>query len=173
MAQSKKIGNTTVQWFTGDLTNLDVEAFVFYAQDNLDLGSGFGTAITGRGGVKIKQELQAIGSVGPSQVVVTEAGLLKANYILHANGPKFQEADTENKLKTTMRNTLKAAEEKGIKKIAFPAMGAGFYGIPKPVCAKIMHDALKEGLSAKSGIEEVMICLLENRELAAFNAELN
>ncbi len=171
MAYETKINNTTINLVKGDITDLETEAFVFYAQDNLELNSGFGNAISTRGGPSVKEELQQIGSVASNEAVVSAAGNLKAEYIIHANGPKFQEVNTEEKLKTTMINTLKTAADKGLKKIAFPGMGTGFYGIPKPVAAKIMRDSLNEFFGSNSSIEEVTLCLLENRELSVFEAE--
>ena len=115
-----------VRLIRGDITELDVDAFVFYAQPDLALGSGFGTAISVRGGPSIQKELDELGPVETGQAVVTGAGKLKADFIVHAVGPRFQEEDTEGKLRTTVLNSLKAAEEKGVKRIALPAMGAGF-----------------------------------------------
>ena len=46
----KKINENRLSVMKGDLTNLDLDAFVFYANDDLKLGSGFGTAIALRGG---------------------------------------------------------------------------------------------------------------------------
>ncbi|NQS99386.1 MAG: macro domain-containing protein [candidate division Zixibacteria bacterium] len=172
MLDSKKINNSIIRLEMGDITDKEVEAFVFYAQSDLKLGSGFGNAIAMRGGLSISKELEQIGSIKVGEAVVTVAGKLKAQYIVHANGPKFQENDTESKLKETILNSLKAAEEKGIKQMAFPAMGAGFYGIPLPVCADIMIDTIKGYLEGKTNLNEVIICLLDNREYEPFKAKL-
>ena len=71
-----------------------------------------------------------------------------------------------------MLNALMRADEKGIKQIAFPPMGAGFYAIPLTVCASVMIQALKEYLSGPTGIEEVIICPLDRREYIPFEAAL-
>ena len=57
----KKINGKTIRLIKGDLTDLDVDAFTFYATEDLALGSGYGTAITIRGGPKIQEELQTLG----------------------------------------------------------------------------------------------------------------
>lgn len=62
-----------------------------------------------------------------TEAVVSGAGNLKAQYIIHAVGPRFQEEDTEAKLRATVHNSLKRAEEKGIQQIAFPAMGESWF----------------------------------------------
>ncbi|MHC4796669.1 MAG: macro domain-containing protein [Planctomycetota bacterium] len=169
--ESKQINQGVVRLVKGDITDLDVEAFVFYAQPDLALGSGFGTAISVRGGPTIQKELEELGPVATGEAVITAAGNLKANFIVHAVGPRFQEEDTENKLRTTMVNVLKQADAKGIKRIAFPAMGYGFYGIPLNVSAKITMQAAIEHLQGQTGIEEIIVCLMDNQEYKLFQEE--
>ena len=70
-----------------------------------------------------------------------------------------------------MKSALQAASEKGITKIAFPPMGAGFYGVPLNTCAKVMFDAIKEYLSHGSSLKEIVICVLDNREYRVFQEE--
>jgi O-acetyl-ADP-ribose deacetylase (regulator of RNase III) len=172
VSQDIQINRSIVRLVKGDITDLEVDAFVFYAQPDLALGSGFGTAISVRGGPTIQEELQKLGPVATGEAVVSEAGKLKASFIVHAVGPRFQEDDTEVKLRTTVRNSLKRAEEKGIKRIAFPAMGAGYYGIAPDLCARVMLEAIKSHLQGETGIQEVVICVLDTRQYVAFQAGL-
>ncbi|MFH2037122.1 MAG: macro domain-containing protein, partial [Candidatus Zixiibacteriota bacterium] len=94
-------------------------------------------------------------------------------YIIHANGPKFQETDIPVKLKNTVINCLKAAEDKGIKQVVFPAMGAGFYGIPLDQSAEITLTAIREYLNNGSKLEDVTVCLLDNREYIPYQSKLS
>ncbi len=166
------IHTRTLRLIRDDLTALDVEAFVFYARPTLELGSGFGSAITRRGGPAIKKELDAIGSIAVTQAVVTSGGNLNARHIVHAAGPAFQEPDLEAKLRATVANALRAAEAAGIRQVALPAMGAGFYGVPLPVCARVMVDVLTHYLAGTSPLREVIICANDGREYRAFEAVL-
>ena len=98
VAERVRIGSTTVRLIRGDISALeDVDAFVFYAQEDLALGSGFGTAITVRGGPTIQKELEGLAPVQTAGAVVSEAGNLKAKHIVHAVGPRFNEDDMEGK----------------------------------------------------------------------------
>ncbi|MBU1650738.1 macro domain-containing protein [bacterium] len=173
MGISKNINNHTLSLVTTDITDFEVEAFVFYAREDLQLGTGFGNAISMRGGLTIQKALDVIGKANLTDALVTEAGNMKAKYIVHAVGPKFQEPGIEDKLKTTIFNSMKAAEEKGIKQLAFPSMGAGFYGIPLPVCADIMVTEIKDYLENSATLEEVIICALDKREYNAFKLNLD
>lgn len=162
------INNAILKVEKGDLTSLDIEAIVFYAQPDLKLGSGFGNAIAVRGGASIQEELKALGSISVGGAVITRSGELKSEFIIHAVGPRFQEPDTEEKLYKTMQCVLNLAEDKGIKRIAFPPMGTGFYGIPLNVSASVMLLAIRNHLSGKSNLSEVLICVMDKREYLAF-----
>ena len=172
VSEGIQINRSVVQLVKGDVTDIEVDAFVFYAQPDLALGSGFGTSISVRGGPTIQKELEELGPVATGEAVVSAAGKLKAQYIVHAVGPRFQEEDTEAKLRTTMRNSLKRADEKGIERIAFPAMGAGYYGIAPDLCARVMLDVIKSHLGGETGIKEVVICVLDTRQYESFQPRL-
>jgi len=168
MPDDRKINGNLLRLIKGDITDLDIESFVFYAQHDLALGSGYGTAITMRGGPSVQKELNELGPVQTTEVVISSAGEMKAKHIIHAVGPRFQEKDLENKLKTTVINCLKQAEEKGIQAIAFPPMGSGFYGVPLDTSARITLDTISKYLSNNTKLKEVVVCLLDNREYKPF-----
>lgn len=164
---------SVVRLVRGDITQLDVDGFVFYAQPDLTLGSGFGGAIGVRGGAAIQKELNALVEDGPlvtGAVAVSGGGKLKARKILHAVGPRFKEADTEGKLRATMRNCLAAAEEEGLETVAFPLMGAGYYGIPPAVSAKVMLETIQEHLAGETGIREILVCVFDTPQYNAVQA---
>jgi len=172
VSQGTRINQSTIQLIKDDITDLEVGAFVFYAQSDLVLGSGFGTAISVRGGPTIQQELDDLAPVATGDAVVSGAGNLKANHIIHAVGPKFQEQNTEAKLRTTVLNSLQRAEEKGVENLALPAMGSGFYGIPPELCAKVMLDAITKHLQGSTVIKNVVICVLDTRQYTTFQSAL-
>jgi O-acetyl-ADP-ribose deacetylase (regulator of RNase III) len=167
----KKINDTEIRLQKGDLSAMDIESIVHYASPDLVLGSGFGSAIAARGGMAIQEELKEFGTIKTGEAVITSAGELKTNYIVHAVGPRFQEDETEKKLEKTMGSALQVASEKGIAQIAFPPMGSGFYGIPLNTCAHVMLGAIKKYLSQGSSLKEIIICVLDNREYKVFQEE--
>ena len=170
--QQIQINNSIVRLVRGDITELDVDTFVFYAQSDLTLGSGFGTAISVRGGPNIQKELEGLAPLSTGQVVVTGAGNLKAASIIHAVGPRFNDEDTEDKLRATVLNSLNAAEQEGARSIAMPPMGAGFHGVALELCARVMIEAIKSHLEGETEIQQVVICVMDRRELAPFESRL-
>ena len=166
------VNRTAVLLKIGDITSLPVDALVYYAREDLQLGSGHGTAIQMRGGEEVKRQLRSEGSMGMGDAVITTAGGMAARYIIHACGPKFQEPDTEWKLKACIASALKCADEKGLKSIAFPPMGAGFYGVPLELCSDVMTETIWNFLQRKTSLMEVIICVTDSREFLAFREKL-
>ena len=171
-APTVTFNGTVVKLIIDDLTALDVEAFVFYAEESLALGSGYGTAISNRGGPSIQKALDELAPVATTEAVVTGAGKLKASWIIHAVGPKFQEPDLEGKLRTTMLNALARAEEKRIKRLSFPAMGAGYYGIDPALCARVMLEEIKRHVEGETSLREIFLCVLDTNQHKAFRAAM-
>jgi O-acetyl-ADP-ribose deacetylase (regulator of RNase III) len=155
-----------------DITDLDVEAFVYYARSDLALGSGFGTAIALRGGPAVQEQLKTLGPIPVGDAVVTTAGKMKARSIIHAVGPRFQEDQLEEKLRRTVQRALELAEESGFKEIALPAMGAGFYGVPVATSARVVVSAVNRYLDGGGKLERVILCVVDSREFAPFASEL-
>jgi len=167
-----RVNQTVLRILKDDITILDIDAFVFYARPDLVLGSGFGGAIATRGGPKIQEELKKIGSVEPTEAAVSSGGNLKARYIIHAAGPRFQEENLEDKLRATVRSVLRRAEENKVQRLAFPAMGVGFYGVPLETCARITLGTVKEYLKNETSLKEVVFCLSDSREVRAFEEQM-
>jgi len=172
VADGIQINQSVVRLIKDDVTDLDVDAFVFYAQSDLVLGTGFGGAIGVRGGPSVQKELDELAPVDIGEAVVSDAGKLKAKHVIHAVGPKFQEEDTEGKLRTTVLNSLRRAEDVGAERLAFPAMGAGYYGIPPDLCARVMLEVIKNHLEGETAIKEVIICVLDTDQKNAFKAQI-
>lgn len=168
----KKIGSTIIKLQHGDLTALPVDAFVFYAREDLEIGSGYGTAIQGRGGLAVKEDLDKIGSIKMGEAVITAAGEMNAKHIIHACGPKFQEADMEKKLRACVESSLRVADENGIKTLAFPPMGSGFYGVPLDMSAEVMIDCFKSFVQRDTSLNEIIVCVIDYRDYVPFSKKM-
>jgi O-acetyl-ADP-ribose deacetylase len=173
MLNELRVNEKIIRLMVGFITDVgDMDGIVYYARPDLTLGSGFGTAISTQGGPKVQEELKKTGSANITDVVVTGGGNLQARCILHAVGPRFQEEDSEEKLKATTLNVLRKAEEHQLRKIIFPAMGAGFYGIPLEVSARVTLEVTRKFLENAVEPKEVVFCLRDSRELNVFQEHL-
>lgn len=172
MTDEIRIKDKTLSVKKCDITDTEVDAFIFYARNDLKLGSGFGNAIALRGGPTVRKELENLGPLGVTEAVITTGGSMKAKHIIHAVGPKFLEEDTEKKLKLTIMNALKVAESNGAESVAFPPMGAGFYGVPIEKSAEITIGTIADYLGKDTEIKSVLVCANDNREYNALMPKL-
>lgn len=160
-----KVGDKVVRLVRGDITDMEVEAFVFDITSDCKLGSGYGGAIAQRGGKEIQNALDAIGSLPTGKAAITPAGKMKAKHIIHTNGPKFCEPDTEAKLRQATLSALHVAAENQLTQVALPPIGTGLYQVPLDVCARVMLAAVTEHLEGQTSLKEVIFVALDTREL--------
>ncbi|MBP8645303.1 MAG: macro domain-containing protein [Syntrophobacteraceae bacterium] len=169
----KMIGDRKIRLIQGDLTELDVDAIVNAANAHLVLGGGVAGAIRMKGGPAIQEECDRIGGTTVGQAVVTNAGNLKARYVIHAVGPRYGEGDEDFKLEQATWNSLLRASEKGLTSIAFPAVSTGIFGFPKDRCARIMLSTVQRFLeSEQTTLKEVIFCLWSAEDLKIFEKVL-
>jgi O-acetyl-ADP-ribose deacetylase (regulator of RNase III) len=169
----KRIGNKVIRLVRGDITDMQVEAFAFDITSDCQLGSGYGGAIAQRGGKAVQEELNAIGALPPGEAVVTDAGKMKARYIIHTNGPKFREPGTTEKLARATNSVLRKADEKGITELALPPIGTGLYQVPLDMCASVMVDVVATHLeNGETSLEVVSFVALDSREYKPLQAKI-
>jgi O-acetyl-ADP-ribose deacetylase (regulator of RNase III) len=165
-----KIGDKVIRLVRGDITDMEIQAFALDMTSDLKLGSGYGGAVSSRGGKKVQEALDAIGTLPTGEAVITTAGAMKAESIIHANGPKYHEPDTEGKLRKTTESILRVADENGITRLALPPIGTGIYQVPLDLCAKVMIETVTQHLRGKTGLEEVVFVGLDTREYEPLRA---
>ena len=167
-----KINSKKLKLAKGDITELEVDAIVNAANEKLKMGGGVAGAILRKGGHEIQEECDKIGYCPVGEAVVTGAGKLKAKCVIHAVGPRYGEGDEDNKLRNATLNSLKRAEERGLKSIAFPAISTGIFGFPKDRCADIMLSTIIDYLKRDTCIEEVIMCLYDDETYRIFEDKL-
>ena len=160
----RKIGKKVIRLIRGDITDIEVEAFVYDLGPDCKLDSGYGGAIMSRGGKAIQDELDTVGTLETGDAVITGAGKLKVKHIIHANGPKYLEPNTEAKLKFATESALLLADAHGIKELALPPMGSGLYQVPLDVCARVMVETVAKHLKGDTSLEDVSFVALDSRE---------
>jgi O-acetyl-ADP-ribose deacetylase (regulator of RNase III) len=152
----------------GDITDMAVDAIVNAANNDLVLGGGVAGAIRRKGGPKIEEECERIGPIPLGEAAVTTGGNLKALYVIHAASMRLGGRTTAESLRLATKNTLLRAEEKGLKSIAFPAIGTGIAGFPLEECARIMIGEVLEHLKSRSSLEKIYFVLYDDAALQVF-----
>jgi O-acetyl-ADP-ribose deacetylase (regulator of RNase III) len=142
-----------IELVKGDITTFNVDAIVNAANSSLLGGGGVDGAIHRAGGKVILDECIEIrnrqGGCKTGEAVITTAGNMPAKYVIHTVGPVWNgggkgEAEL---LKSCYLNSVKLAEQNGVKSIAFPNIGTGVYRFPKAKAAEIAVSAVKNIVS--------------------------
>jgi O-acetyl-ADP-ribose deacetylase (regulator of RNase III) len=107
-------------------------------------------------------------------VVVTTAGNLPANYVIHAAvmGSDLH-ADADLVRRATLA-TLRRAEDLKLHSLALPAFGTGVGRLPASVAAEAMVGALRTHLAAvpQSSLQRIHLVLFQDDIFRAFGASL-
>jgi O-acetyl-ADP-ribose deacetylase (regulator of RNase III) len=143
----------------GDITEMDVDAIVNAANNDLKLGAGVAGAIRRKGGPSIQEDCDRIGRIPVGEAAMTGGGQLKARFVIHAASMSLGSSTTEESLRSSTLNSLLRAREKGLKSIAFPAIGAGIGGFPVNRCAEIMIEEARRFLMQPGSTEQIYFVL--------------
>ncbi len=102
----------------GDLTEIDTDAIVNAANNDLRLGGGLAGVIRRKAGEAVQRECDAIGTIPVGGAAITSAGKLKARHIIHAASMQLGGLTTGHALldKTSLsafEKALREMEERG------------------------------------------------------------
>jgi O-acetyl-ADP-ribose deacetylase (regulator of RNase III) len=166
------LDQTQLELIEGDLTELEVDAIVNPANEQLQLGTGVAGAVRRKGGPSIQEECNRIGGTPVGTAVMTGAGNLKAKRVIHAVGPRMGEGDEDRKLANAVRAALALADRRGLKSIALPAISTGNFGFPLDRAARIMLTEIHRFLQGGTKLERVVVCLHGDEAFGVFKREL-
>lgn len=152
----------------GDLTEMDTDAIVNAANNDLLLGGGVAGAIRRKGGDEIQRECNEIGSIPVGGAAITTGGKLKARHVIHAASMQLGGQTTAQALRGSTAHSLRIAQERGLRTIAFPAVGTGIAGFPLESCAEIMLRAAAEHLAGNTSLETIYFVLFDEEARGVF-----
>ena len=151
----------TINIIKGDITQIAVAAIVNAANTSLLGGGGVDGAIHRRGGSEILADCQKIrakqGGCKVGEAVVTTAGHLPAQYVIHTVGPTWVDGQHNevNLLENAYRNSFQLAENLQLKTMAFPNISTGIYRFPKQLAAEIALRTIQAELNQGYWVQEV------------------
>lgn len=159
----------------GDITKLKVDAIVNAANKRLLGGGGVDGAIHRAGGKEILKECIKIGGCEVGEAVITTAGNLDANYVIHTVGPIWRGGNNNEEilLQNAYKNSLKLAINNGIKTIAFPNISTGIYRFPKKKAAEIALKTIKDFIKSNNELDEIIFVCYNKKNFDLYNEILS
>jgi O-acetyl-ADP-ribose deacetylase (regulator of RNase III) len=163
---------TQLEIVQGDITEMEIDAVVNAANEDLQLGAGVAGAIRQKGGASIQEECNRIGGTPVGTAVMTGAGNLKARQVIHAVGPRMGEGEEDRKLASAVRAALALADRRNLKSIALPALSTGVYGFPMERAARLMLTEIHRYLQGGTKLERVVVVLWDEEAFEIWKREL-
>ena len=178
MVTERTVGRAQLTLVLGDITEQGVDAIVNAANSSLLGGGGVDGAIHRVAGPAVlaacRKIAARIGRLEPGGAVVTPAGDLPAEHVIHAVGPVWRggvEAE-ESTLERAYRESLSRALEVGARTVAFPSISTGAYRFPVRRAAGVALPTVASVLEAGADLEEVRFVLFSAHDLVAYSEAL-
>lgn len=152
----------------GDITKIKADAIVNAANSSLLGGGGVDGAIHRAGGLEILEACKKIiarqGKCKTGEAVITTAGKLPAQFVIHTVGPIWNGGNNHEaeKLTACYTNSLKLAAENNCSTVAFPGISTGVYGYPKAEAAQIAVTTSYQFLSKNNLPEQIIFVCFDD-----------
>ena len=162
--------------FQGDITEFTCDAIVNAANSRLAGGGGVDGAIHRAGGPEIMEQCRKFDGCPTGQAVITTAGKLPAQHVVHTVGPVWKEGDKEAPalLQSAYYNSLQCAVEVSAAHVAFPAISTGVYNYPVEDAAEQAFQAVKRFIDTfpESSLKRITMVLFSGDDYLAFQKKL-
>lgn len=171
-----QINGQTLELEQGDITLQRIDAIVNAANSRLAGGGGVDGAIHRRGGGSIMRDTEARYPEGcpTGSAVISTAGQLAAQYVIHAVGPVWSggHRGEAQLLAAAYRRCFELAVEHGCRGIALPALSTGAYRYPIDQAAQVALSTAIDFLQQNGRPELIRFVLFDGSAYEAFAAAL-
>lgn len=153
----------------GDITTSVTDAVVNAANESLSDGAGVNGAIHRAAGPDLPGACRAVAPCPTGQARITDAFQLPARFIIHTVGPVWHGGGQgeARMLESAYRNSVRLADEYGLRTIAFPAISCGIFGYPAAEAAEIAVRTVRDAMAGTS-VQEVTFVLFTADLLETF-----
>lgn len=163
---------TKITCIQGDITQLAVDAIVNAANEALLGGGGLDGQVHFKAGPDLLEACRLLNGCKKGEAKITRGYRLPAKNIIHTVAPIFgvERGREEEILENCYRNTLELAKAHGIKTIAFPSLGTGYYHFPKDKAAMIAMKTVKDYISLfPDTFDEISFVLFSDLDFKIYN----
>jgi len=131
-----------IEVILGVLHEQDSEGIVRPIRSDLVPVTAASRDIAERAGEAVSDKLEQIGSIPLGGAVITPAGDLSADFVIHAVVSEPDEAESPASVQKALRNSLRRAADMGLESLALPPIGMGIGRLDAEECARAMLEML-------------------------------
>ncbi|WP_295804021.1 macro domain-containing protein [uncultured Microbulbifer sp.] len=150
-----------LQLICDDVLTIEADALVCPAHKHLIRGRGLSAQIYDRAGDALLRECAQLPECAVGEARITSAPNLATHYLLHTVTPQWSSGDqwgaiALTQLRQCYQSVLAMARERGLKRLLFPALGAGTNRFPHGMAA---HQALEVLRASQQDFALLTVCL--------------
>lgn len=119
-------------------------------------------------GPSVAEQCERLGELPVGSAVITAAGALPAQFMVHAVIRAADEAVSANGVRRALQNSLRRLSEWAIDSVAMPPLGTGAGNLDAEDAAQTMLPVLVEHMNANAHPARVAICVETDYEHDAF-----
>ena len=143
----------------GDLTEMETDAIVNAANNDLQLGGGVAGAIRRKGGDAIQRECNEIGSIPIGSAAITAGGKLEGAICDSRREHATRRGDDrEGVAEFDWRFRCVLPRTRSSRRLHFRPSATGIAGFPIRECAEIMIEEVAKHLSGDHFLQKVLFC---------------
>lgn len=138
-----------IQVKRGDLADVEVEGVIRPVRADLSPVSVASRDLAARAGSRVEEHLERLGSLPLGGAVITPAGDLACDFLIHVVVMSQDEPQTSHTVQRALQNGLRRATDWALDSLALPPLGIGV-GTTEPevaahALAEILFNHLDEG----------------------------
>ncbi|XP_059822321.1 protein mono-ADP-ribosyltransferase PARP14-like [Hypanus sabinus] len=163
------VGPILLQLVLGDITKESTDVIVNSSNANFTLKAGVSKAILDAAGPTVEAECHQKGSQTNSATIITSAGKLRCQAIIHVDGQTDQ-----TEIRATVGEVLQLCEQLKFTSVAFPAVGTGQGNVKPSQVADAMIDSVVEFIQKKpsASLQKIRIVIFQPRMLSEFHKRM-
>lgn len=156
----------------GEITEISVDAIAVPAYPCLRMDAGITGKIRATAGPQVEVEAMQQAPATLGSAVITEGGALPVKNIFHCVMLDDKKNADPDALRCSVRDVLEKATAKGLKKIAFPAIGASFPGLMPKTSTKIIVAEAKRAVDEGMSFSEIVFVVCDPAPYTYFKRAL-
>lgn len=155
------IGTVLLECVQGDIVRQpDMDAIVNAANAELMPGGGVAGAIHRAAGPGLAAECRPLAPIRPGQAVLTGAHRLPNRHVIHCLGPVHgRDEPADALLASCYSRTLRLADDRRLRSVAFPAISTGAFGFPMEPAARVALAAVMSEADTLAFVNHVRFVL--------------